>query len=414
MKKLSLLLFLIHVSLIAFSQLTAPGSSGSNTTNYPVSANDDVFIFCGAQGEQIAQLRIEAPESDCVWEKYNPVINGFEAYLSGINEITGLASGLYKVIVTAIDGTVEYQAWVFNNWIEVTASITESTCTVLGLSGALDYAALNYYDPTTGTSLELEHEFDIEWTRNSIILNNYLDIQTIPPPEDSDFNIVVSDQLGCVNSSAVTYESIVPKADFSVEPSSGEAPLTVTITNNSINADEYEWAFYKAEHIIAESLEQNENVDSIDVYAYNSETSFEKVYEETGSYRIKLTATKYSAEHTCRDSMYFAFVETDPSDIKVPWAFSPDANEENQTFYVRTRSMRSYEIHIFNRWGKKVHVFRNNNVRSSDDLKTESVWDGKIGGRYASPGVYYYVIKAKGRDDKKYEKKGFVHLFRSK
>jgi gliding motility-associated-like protein len=94
--------------------------------------------------------------------------------------------------------------------------------------------------------------------------------------------------------------------------------------------------------------------------------------------------------------------------------FTPNGDGVNDEFVIKYQSLRSIHVQIFNRWGKKIHSWENNNVQGFDATVSESAWDGKIGGRYASPGVYYYVVKAKGRDDKTQNAHGFVHLFREK
>jgi hypothetical protein len=41
-------------------------------------------------------------------------------------------------------------------------------------------------------------------------------------------------------------------------------------------------------------------------------------------------------------------------------------------------------------------------------------WDGKKGGKYVSPGVYFYIIEAEGADGEKYNRKGNINILRSK
>jgi len=76
--------------------------------------------------------------------------------------------------------------------------------------------------------------------------------------------------------------------------------------------------------------------------------------------------------------------------------------------------MKTIKISIFNRWGKIVHVYENNNVQGFGPTVEQSVWNGRIGGKLASPGVYFYVVEGKGRDGKMNKANGFVHLFRDK
>ena len=60
----------------------------------------------------------------------------------------------------------------------------------------------------------------------------------------------------------------------------------------------------------------------------------------------------------------------------------------NDEFRVVYRSIKEYNIWIYNRWGHLVY-------KSNDPAKG---WDGTIGGRPAAEGAYYYVIRALGTD----------------
>jgi gliding motility-associated-like protein len=109
------------------------------------------------------------------------------------------------------------------------------------------------------------------------------------------------------------------------------------------------------------------------------------------------------------------YIVVDTSFIAVPNVFTPNGDGVNDEFVVQFWSMQSIEISIFNRWGKRVHYWKSGDVRGFDDAYIETVWDGRImGGRYASPGVYYYDVVGYGRDGEKRKKHGFVHLFRNK
>ena len=71
-----------------------------------------------------------------------------------------------------------------------------------------------------------------------------LDPQTFDPPlVDVTYNLQVTDSFGCTSESSFFYESIHVKADFTVEPVKGEAPLEVTFTDKSIRASTYRWEF---------------------------------------------------------------------------------------------------------------------------------------------------------------------------
>ena len=68
------------------------------------------------------------------------------------------------------------------------------------------------------------------------------------------------------------------------------------------------------------------------------------------------------------------------------------------------KSLVKFNGTIFNRWG--VEMFHWTNPAEG--------WDGKKGGKYVTPGVYFYIIEAEGADGKKYNRKGDINILRSK
>ena len=104
----------------------------------------------------------------------------------------------------------------------------------------------------------------------------------------------------------------------------------------------------------------------------------------------------------------------DTSFVAVPNVFTPNGDGTNDAFVVKYWSMRSIKISIFNRWGKRIHFWESEDVRGFENTYSETVWDGRMGNRFASPGVYYYVVEGEGRDFKKRKAHGFFHLFRDR
>jgi gliding motility-associated-like protein len=68
---------------------------------------------------------------------------------------------------------------------------------------------------------------------------------------------------------------------------------------------------------------------------------------------------------------------------KIPNVFTPNGDGYNDRFVPQHPDDVSYEISIFNRWGKQVF--------SGDQDHT---WDGTINSQKAAAGTYFYVIKA--------------------
>jgi hypothetical protein len=67
--------------------------------------------------------------------------------------------------------------------------------------------------------------------------------------------------------------------------------------------------------------------------------------------------------------------------------------------------MKEIEALIFDRWGNKVYEV----LSTTGNIN----WDGtNFRGDKCSDGIFFYIIKAKGHDDKEYFVKGNVTLIR--
>jgi len=162
-----------------------------------------------------------------------------------------------------------------------------------------------------------------------------------------------------------------------------------------------------------ESADSNLPYDSILIVFYDENPLY--TFENSGAYQVKLVSKKVSEFHVCVDTFYLPkYVVVDTTYVEVPNVFTPNGDGTNDEFVVKFWSVLNIKISIFNRWGKIVHIWEKDNVRGFENTWQESVWDGRSGGRYASPGVYYYVVETRGRDGKNHWAKGFFHLFRGK
>jgi gliding motility-associated-like protein len=425
------LFFLIANSLAA--QLNAPGSTGTEETSYPSFPEaDSIFMFC-AENEtaQIAELRVTTTLTGTktfLWEVYNNQTASFDFYFSENTEnasstITALADGCYRATVTQGETTEIYRAWVFNTWILAEGTVTYPSCESFALNGSFTSSEINYYDLSTNVEVTLSRNMKVEWKEGDIILSTVLNPEMFDPPTSNvDYTFRVFDRFGCAKNVAVPYQPIAVKASFTVDADwtsdmTGEAPLDVTFTNTSENADPsgFEWFFYRDLNEIKQEAENGQGeIDSIMLVAYDVSPVF--TYENTGTYMVKLVAKNFASDTlTCVDTTYMEdYIYVDSSFVEAPNVFTPNGDGTNDDFIVKFWSMQSIKISIFNRWGKRVHFWDKSDIRGFEETYAESVWDGRIGGRFASPGVYYYVVEGRGRDGKKRTANGFVHLFRGK
>jgi len=428
-------LLFILVSTTIQAQLSAPGSSGVDETNYPVfSETDSIYIFCSeSELEEIGSLRMSTlleGTKTFLWEKYDNNTSDFEFYFSestdaSNSEISALADGCYRVTQTQGANTLIERAWVFNNWITVNGSSpdTLSNCESFKLIGEYSTPELNYYDLTDNTQLTVFKDTRFQWKEGDVIVAAVLNPQIFnPPTKDTDYTLRVYDKFSCESNKKVTYFSIVTKAKFTVEfgdqdPTQLEAPLTVNFINQSENGNpnQFEWFLYRdLGEIKRESENSQAPIDSIMIVAFDENPIY--TYENTGVYNVKLVSKHISALHTCVDTFYIEdYIIVDSSYVTAPNVFTPNGDGVNDEFVVKFFSMQTVQITFFNRWGRKIHYWESDNVRGFEGTWTETVWDGRLmGGRYASPGVYYYNVVGEGRDGERRRAHGFFHLFRDK
>ncbi len=406
----------------SFAQLTAPGSSYTELTQYPQSStNDPIFIFCGSEGSLKVNTTM-AGEKTFTWELYNSQTGEFDTYFSEVSSgsqstITQLADGGYRVTVVSSSGQEVFRGWLFNHSYTLEAGVKESTCDYFSLEAVVTPPATIYFDPLNGTPVTLDSDYEVEWREGESTVSRNLNPTIYNPPTfDTEYVLTVTDRFGCVTEMPVMYYSIVTKAIFSADPMTGEAPLEVVFTNQSENGDSdgYEWFFFKnLDEIKQISQGSTVPVDSIMEVAYDHSPVY--IYENSGIYMVKLVSKKTSEFFTCTDTTYLeTHIVVDTSYIAAPNVFTPNGDGVNDNFVVKFWSMQEVKISIFNRWGRLVHLYENSNVQGFRNTWLVSAWDGRIGGRYASPGVYFYVVEGRGRDGQKRWDKGFFHLYRGK
>lgn len=406
----------IHGNLSA--QISAPGSLFSETAAYPTATSVDfIYVFCASPDASVAVLRAESStpaERQFRWERYNSQSGVFEEYFTQttvVSEIRNLADGGYRVTITGGEAPEVYTAWVFNSWFTLSASVENVTCSYFDLIGSITgQASLSYFDPVSGASVAYPANLAVEWREGDVVLSRNSSYRNNDPPtQNTNYTFNVTNRFGCEATVQVTYQSVVTKAAFSASPMSGEAPLTVSFSNNSENGDRFQWFFFKDLDVMKQLTAP---VDSFLTSNPYEDFSPEFTYENSGAYMVKLVSVKTS-DLNCRDTVYLdTYIVADTSFVQAPNVFTPNGDGTNDHFVVKFWSVKEVKISIFNRWGQLVHLYEDRDVRGFENTWLVSAWDGTMGGRDASPGVYYYVVEAIGRDNRERWAKGFVHLFR--
>ncbi|MCG9912351.1 MAG: gliding motility-associated C-terminal domain-containing protein [Flavobacteriales bacterium] len=166
MKKFYTLILLFSVGLFSgvriHAQLTAPGATITQTTNYTNGAtNDPIFIFCSptATGQILNPSLTATPPSGVPgwtfnWFTYNLPTNSWTPLSTESNvptsTISGLASGGYRVVITDGGGNIVgcYRAWVWFKNNTVTINPVAAGCSAFVLSAAMTTQDnFTYYNP---------------------------------------------------------------------------------------------------------------------------------------------------------------------------------------------------------------------------------------------------------------------------
>lgn len=233
-----------------------------------------------------------------------------------------------------------------------------------------------------------------------------------------DYTMTITDKFGLQwTSEPVRYNSVIPDAKMSLTllnrvkvegygDGQGQAPLEVEFRDESENVGQngqYEWYLYKDTADLKNTFFTL--TDSLIGEQIRHEKDFNYTYEHPGQYKVQLKVINMEGPNHCWDTTEVEYVDVVLSLVNVPNVFTPNGDGINDVFKAQTLSVEYFHAVILNRWGRKVYEWNN----------PEGGWDGRIHGKYASPGTYYYIITARGRelqDPPKYVKKGAFLLVR--
>jgi len=407
-RKLLIVLGLILLPLTCGAQITSSQPNAVRYTEYPSSpgTRHPVFIFCNSTGNVKGSLTAQSPGGtapyDFTWHKWSVTDKAFSIFIRTdagvtVSNIYNLEEGGYRVRITDGGGyDTSLVAWIHLDKPVAEAKLQNFTCDYVALSGKAAADTFFYYDPVKGTPVKLKNSVSFIWSSNpeSVIPYPSLELSPVtytPPLEDVIYKLQVTDSFMCSSESSFPYTSIHVKADFTVNPLKGEAPLEVSFTDKSIRGFRYEWHF---------------GDDSIS-YLKNPPPH---IYYRPGEYYATLIV---ESEHLCIDSVKSEKIVVEPSELSIPNVFTPDGDGINDYFMVQSKSLRSLSVEIFSRSGVMVYSFYGEGQR----LAEWQGWDGCINRTSikAAPGIYFYIIKARGWDDKIYDSKeyrGFFYLYR--
>ncbi len=125
-------------------------------------------------------------------------------------------------------------------------------------------------------------------------------------------------------------------------------------------------------------------------------------FDEEGTFYVRYAGSNDDGSCEAFGDVYTVTIGA--SELLIPNAFSPNGDGVNDEWKVAYRSLTEFKCWIFDRYGNEIFSFTD----------PSAGWDGKRKGKLVPPGVYYYVIQARGADGKKYKKSGDINIIRYK
>lgn len=140
-----------------------------------------------------------------------------------------------------------------------------------------------------------------------------------------------------------------------------------------------------------------------DIAVTYHELNVDYEFSETGTYYARFTTSNSdNTLETVSESYTFQVTE---SLLDIPNLITPDSpSGANKVFKVKYKSLKSFEMWVFNRWGNELFHTKD----------PSNGWDGTQNGKTVPTGAYYYLVKAVGTDGIIYNKKGDINVLRLK
>jgi hypothetical protein len=261
------LIIAVLITGLAEAQLSAPGMSAVRYTSYTTAPaiRDPVFIYCNASGSLKGTIDARSPKGtgpfNYSWYKWSDITKSFSIFLkteTGVlaSSSANLDEGGYKVTVSGGFDT-SLVGWIFLDKPYSLAQLQNRTCDYVALKGKAAVDTFYYKNLTTGLPVRLPNGVSFLWSSDPTSSIPFPDAeinpQTFNPPlVNVTYKLQVSDSFGCISQSSFFYESIHVKAEFSVDPEKGEAPLEVAFTDKSIRGSKYRWEFGDGKDSISE------------------------------------------------------------------------------------------------------------------------------------------------------------------
>ncbi len=329
--------------------------------------------------------------------------------------------------VTGYVWIIDYSKYAFDI-TSLYVNAERSGCSSMYLGGTAEMAEMEYCNPSTGYSVRLKREFEVtyETMKKSDDESSYVTetvTETVNDPFDEslpaplcDTEVTLTGDLFArhfgVEKTMTTelYQAVAVEAAIQVDTLQYTEAANMVVKGDSLSAPVelnfravantpvaalFRWSIYMKDD--TEEAEATKLIES-------NEEEVNYLFNRNGTYTVYLSVSDRTSECTWESDSPITVTISD-SFIDIPNAFSPGSSPGvNDEFRVAYRSITDFKCRIFNRWGVQMYYWTD----------PSQGWDGKKGGKYVAPGVYFYVIEATGSNGKRIKKKGSINILRPK
>lgn len=371
-----------------------------------------------------------------IWKKYDNLGGAFAEefsnvkYEDNISSISGLKSDT-GIIIT--EGDRSFCFWIIdysdhNFKIESLSPSIIQDCESSGIDIQASGDAIHYYNingkqETLSREIELKYT-NLFWNEDSQLFEqeeqtrvlSYLTSQILISPAlycNSEIDITGDRFLKSWNLSESYHTefnnpvavNVITKAETELNDDSEDSNQITGGSDDSLGGSApvtIEFKAYISDAVIHNEWQISSDEDFEDISYRINDQDFSYTFTDEGRFYVRYIGSNYDGSCEAYGETYSIAIGS--SVLKIPNAFTPNGDGVNDEWKVSYRSLIRFKCKVFDIQGHELY--------SSDD--PAQGWDGRFKGKLVSPGVYYYVIEAKGADGRDYKKSGDINIIRSR
>lgn len=421
----------------AFAQISFEGAAMPVITDTPSTATglDNIYVLYTTSGVTMTYTTSSASNT-VKWYKFGAQGGGYAEeidvieYDGAISRLTTIIPNSGYIIEEIAGGEVKRKyLWVVNYadyFLEITdisfdMEYADDACNTarLRLTGSgpdIKYATLNGQPKVLSRELKLVYS-TMQWDSDNLayikvdneeVEDSFHEIWGVTAPLCNTKFHLTGDRFLNFWNQGIELET----PEYSTGAVSVEATVTQLENGNNKNTEgglggsapvDIEFKGYYTDAVLHKEWQIASDPEFQDILYRYYEENITHTFNEAGTFYIRFVGA--NSDGSCEAQSETFTVDIGESKLECPNAFSPESTPGiNDEWKVSYKSIISFKCWIFNRWGVQMFYFDN----------PELGWDGKYNGKYVGPGVYFYVIEAKGADGKNYKMKGDINIINAK